>query len=99
MEKLVTLVAAALATLSFTAPASAADAPAPSRTVEVGNLSTPAGVEAFNRRVRHAAEAVCGDAPGVRPLAETRWISRCVDAAIASGRPTQQAAASTAPTV
>ena len=91
MNKLVTLTAAALAALTFAAPASAAASASPSRAVAVGNLSTPAGVAAFNRRVRYAAKAVCGDAPGVRTLAETMWISRCVDKVVANHRRELQA--------
>jgi UrcA family protein len=79
MKKLVALTAAALAAASFTTPALAGD-PA-SRTVAYGdlNLSSPAGVDVFNRRVRAAAKIVCGDGPGVRSLAETIWVGRCID--------------------
>jgi UrcA family protein len=95
MNKLVTLTAAALAAVSFTAPATAADA---GRTVAYGDLDlgSPAGVEAFNRRIRAAAESVCGDAPGARSLAEAMWISRCVDATVADHRRVMQASAAAA---
>lgn len=97
MHKLIALTAAALTAISFTTAASAADAGSPSRTVEVGDLSTPAGVAAFSRRVRYAAEAVCGDAPGARSLAENLHISRCVADAIASHSPEMQASTSAVP--
>lgn len=95
MNKLVTLTAAALAAMSFATSASAGEAP--SRTIALSNLSTPAGVEAFNREVRYAAKAVCGDFAGVRSLAETRAISRCVDATVASHSREMQAAAPAVP--
>lgn len=98
MQKLITLTAAALTAISFTTAASAADADSPSRSVEVGDLSTPAGVAAFSRRVRYAAEAVCGDAPGNRSLAENLHIRRCIDDAIASHSPEMQASKSAVPT-
>ena len=98
MHKLIALTAAALTAISFTTAASAADIASPSRTVEVGDLSTPAGVAEFSRRVRYAAEAVCGDAPGARSLAENLHISRCVADAVASHSPEMQASASAAPT-
>ena len=97
MHKLITLTAAALTAISFTTAASAAEPVSPSRSVEVGDLSTPAGVAAFSRRVRYAAEAVCGDAPGYRSLAENLHISRCIDDAIASHSPEMQASASAVP--
>lgn len=97
MNKLVTLTAAALAAASFAAPALAADPV--SSTVAYGdlNLSSPAGVEAFNRRVRAAAKVVCGDGPGFRSLAETRWIGRCIDETVGDHRLRMQASARTAP--
>ena len=98
MQKLITLTAAALTAISFTAPALAADAGSPTRSVEVGNLSTPAGIEAFNRRMRYAAKAVCGDAPGYRSLAESLHINRCINDAIASHSFKMQASATSSPT-
>ena len=97
MKKLVALTAAALAAASFAAPALAGD-PA-SWTVAYGdlNLSSPAGVDAFNRRVRAAAKVVCGDGAGVRSLAETRWIGRCIDETVGDYRLRMQASARTAP--
>ena len=98
MKKLVALTAAAFAAASFTVPALAAD-PA-SRTVAIGdlNLSSPAGADAFHRRVRAAAKSVCGDAPGKRSIAETMWIGRCVDETVDDYRLRMQAAARTLPT-
>jgi UrcA family protein len=98
MHKLTTLTAAALTAISFTTAASAADVASPSRSVEVGDLSTPAGVADFSRRVRYAAEAVCGDAPGYRSLAENLHISRCIKDAVASHSPEMQASSAAAPT-
>ena len=98
MHKLITLTAAALTAMSFTTVASAAEPVSPSRSVEVGDLSTAAGVAAFSRRVRYAAEAVCGDAPGARSLAETLHIRRCIAEAVASHSPEMQASASAVPT-
>ena len=92
MTKLVTLTAAALAAMSFAAPAVAADA---GRTVAYGdlNMASTAGVETFNRRIHAAAKSVCGDAPGIRTLAETRWISRCVDTIVGDHQRVMQASA------
>jgi UrcA family protein len=97
MQKLITLTAAALTAISFTTAASAADAGSPSRSVEVGDLSTPAGVAEFSRRVRYAAEAVCGDAPGYRSLAENLHISRCIKDALAIHSPEMQASTTASP--
>ena len=97
MTKLVTLTAAALAAVAFAAPATAAPAAVADagRIVTYGDLdlASPAGVEAFNRRIRAAAKSVCGDQPGVRTLAETMWISRCVDATVADHKRIRQASA------
>ena len=98
MYKLATLAVAAATSLSFAAPASAAEPAAPARSVAVGDLSTPAGVAAFDRRMRLAAEAVCGDSPGARALAESMRIRRCIGDVVTSHRPTLQAAAPAAPT-
>lgn len=97
MHKLTTLTAAALTAISFTTAAAAADLETRSRSVEVGDLSTPAGVASFSRRVRYAAEAVCGDAPGARSLAETLHIRRCIADAVASHSPEMQASAPAVP--
>ena len=81
MNKLVTLTAAVLTVASFSTSSLAADG----RTVAYGdlNLASPAGIEAFNRRVEAAAKQVCGDTPGVRSLAEELWIARCIDTTVA----------------
>lgn len=83
MKAVVTFTAAALTLLSVTAPALAAT-PAKRVAYTDLDLSSPAGVEAFNRRVRAAAKSVCGDAPAYRSLAENLRIARCVDGAIES---------------
>lgn len=83
MKAFVTFTAVALTLLSVTAPALAAT-PAKRVAYTDLDLSSPAGVEAFNRRVRAAAKSVCGDAPAYRSLAENLRIARCVDGAIES---------------
>lgn len=84
MKTLTTIAAAALTVLTLAAPAYAAEAT--KKTVAFADLdmSSPAGVASFNRRVRAAAKGVCGDAPAYRSLAENLSISRCVDGAIES---------------
>ncbi len=81
MKAFVTIAAAALTVLTVTAPAHAAT-PAKRVAYTDLDLSSPAGVDSFNRRVRAAAKSVCGDAPAYRSLAENLRIARCVDDAI-----------------
>lgn len=83
MKAFVTIAAAALTVLTVTAPAHAA-APAKRVAYTDLDLSSPAGVDSFNRRVRAAAKSVCGDAPAYRSLAENLRIARCVDDAVES---------------
>lgn len=86
MKAFVTIAAAALTVLTVTAPAHAGE-PAVKRVATTDlNLSSSAGVEAFNRRVRAAAKSVCGDAPAYRSLAENLRIARCVDDAVDSSK-------------
>lgn len=83
MKAFVTITAAALTVLTVTAPAHAAE---PAKRVAFTDLdmSSTAGVETFNRRIRAAAKTVCGDAPAYRSLAENLRIARCVDGAVES---------------
>ena len=83
MKTFVTIAAAALTVLTVTAPAHAAEAAKRVAYTDL-DLSSPAGVETFNRRVRAAAKTVCGDAPAYRSLAENLRIARCVDGTIAN---------------
>jgi UrcA family protein len=84
MKTFVTIAAAALTALTVTAPAHAAEASAKRVAFADLDLSSPAGVETLNRRVRAAAKSVCGDAPAHRSLAENLRIARCIDGAIES---------------
>ena len=58
----------------------------PARTVHYAdlNLDTQAGVAVLYKRIRNAAEAVCGDA-GERDAARMAATRACVDRAIAEG--------------
>jgi UrcA family protein len=89
MKTIATFVAAALTLASVTATAHAAEPARKTVAYADLDLSSPAGVDSFNRRVRAAAKNVCGDAPARRSLAEDIRIGRCVDGAIAGHkRPT-----------
>ena len=48
------------------------------------NLNTQAGAAVLYKRIRNAAEAVCGDV-GPRPLAQAVAVKACVDRAIFAG--------------
>ncbi len=86
MKAFVTIAAAALTVLAVSAPAHAAE-PAAKRVAYTDlDLSSRAGVETFNRRIRAAAKSVCGDAPAYRSLAENLRIARCVNDATESHR-------------
>ncbi len=91
-KTLTTFAAAALTLAGLTTTAHAAPAPTQSVSYADLDLSSAAGVDSLNRRVRAAAKAVCGDAPARRGLAETIKIERCVDGAVES----QKRAATTA---
>lgn len=79
----VTFAAASLALVAAAAPAHA-EVVAKKVAYADLDMSSPAGVSSFNRRVRAAAKTVCGDAPAYRSLAENMRIERCVDGAIDS---------------
>lgn len=83
-KTLVTFAAAVLTLTGVTATAHAAEAPAQTVAYADLDMASAAGVASFNRRVRAAAKAVCGDAPARRSLDETLRIERCVDGAIES---------------
>ncbi|MFC3713200.1 UrcA family protein [Sphingoaurantiacus capsulatus] len=83
-KTLTTFAAAVLSLAGVTATARAAPAPTQSVSYADLDLSSAAGVDSLNRRVRAAAKAVCGDAPARRGLAETIKIERCVDGAVES---------------
>ena len=48
------------------------------------NLNTQAGAAVLYKRIRNAAEAVCGDV-GPRPLAQAVAVKACVDRAVFTG--------------
>ena len=79
----------AMATIASICVASAAmgahadELNAPTRTVRYSdlNLDTPAGISVLYKRIRYAAEEVCGDASW-RGLAEAAAAKACVDHAV-----------------
>jgi UrcA family protein len=74
---------AAICVASATMGAHADELEAPTRTVRYAdlNLDTPAGVSALYKRIRYAAEEVCGDAKW-RGLSEATAAQACVDHAV-----------------
>jgi UrcA family protein len=85
---LVTVAALGVASLAIGAHADEAVVRVPTRTVHYSdlNLNTQAGAEVLYKRIRNAAEQVCGDV-GSRQLEEAAAARACVDqAAIASIR-------------
>jgi UrcA family protein len=77
---------ASVAAICFASAAMVAHADelnAPTRTVRYAdlNLDTPAGISILYKRIRYAAEEVCGDAKW-RGLAEAAAAKACVDHAV-----------------
>jgi len=67
----------------------AAAGPGKSATVRYAdlNLTSPAGKKTLERRIAHAAMAVCGGRPDYRDLTGARAHDRCVAKALESARP------------
>jgi UrcA family protein len=74
---------AAICVASATMGAHADEFDAPTRTVRYGdlNLNTSAGISVLYKRIRYAAEEVCGDAKW-RGLAAAAAAKACVDHAV-----------------
>jgi UrcA family protein len=74
---------AAICIASATMGAHADEFDAPTRTVRYAdlNLNTPAGTSVLYKRIRYAAEEVCGDAKW-RGLAQVAAAKECVDHAV-----------------
>lgn len=74
---------AALGVASFAIAAHADEVQVPARTVRYAdlNLDTQVGTEVLYRRIRNAAEQVCGDV-GSRQLEEAMAARACVDQAV-----------------
>jgi UrcA family protein len=74
---------AAICVASATMAVHADELNAPTRTVRYAdlNLDTPAGISVLYKRIRYAAEEVCGDAKW-RGLAEAAAAKACVDHAV-----------------
>jgi UrcA family protein len=73
--------------LATAAMAAQADAPAPqARTVRYAdlNLNTPAGAAVLYKRIKNAAEQVCGDG-NARQLAEAMAAKACLARAVQAG--------------
>lgn len=85
-RNLVMTVAAVLLAAGTVARANEVAADVPARTVHYAdlNLNTDAGVAVLYKRIRNAAEAVCGDA-GERDAARMAATRACVDRAVAEG--------------
>jgi UrcA family protein len=75
--------AAAICVATATMAAHATELDAPTRMVHYAdlNLNTPAGISVLYKRIRYAAEEVCGDAKW-RGLAEAAAARACVDHAV-----------------
>lgn len=85
-----TVVFAGICLMGATAPAQAAEAPRTAIVSTAGlNLATDAGRDAFQDRVRHAAQAVC--AAGSDDVRAKAGETRCVKAAVRAAQPAQMA--------
>ena len=82
---LATVAALAVASLAISAHADESGVRVPARTVHYSdlNLNTQAGAERLYRRIRGAAEQVCGDV-GSRQLEEAMAARACVEQAVAA---------------
>lgn len=92
-----TIVLAVLMTVSLPVLAKANE---PTTSVRVGysdlDLTTAAGQNAFDRRLRRAIEAVCPSTNGVRDIESLAAIRRCKTTAAAQVAPARAAALATA---
>jgi UrcA family protein len=80
---LATITVLGVASVAITAHADESVVQMPARTVHYSdlNLNTQSGAEVLYKRIRHAAEQVCGDV-GSRQLAEAAAAKTCVNQAV-----------------